>query len=68
MNWKFIISWAVKFTLCLIVYDLTAYLSASRTASFWMALGFLILIAIAESYVQDWWAKRKEKLTKEPQS
>ena len=57
MNWKFIISWTVKFTLCLIVYNLTAYLSARRTASFWMALGFLILIAIAESYVQDWFHK-----------
>lgn len=61
MNWKFIISWTVKFTICLIVYNLTAYLSASHTASFWMALGFLILLAIGESYVQDWWAKRKEK-------
>ncbi len=52
MNWKFIIRWVVTFTVCLVIYNLTA--------SFWMSLGILILLAVAESLVMDWWNKRKE--------
>ena len=53
MNWKFILKWVVTFTVALIIYDLTA--------SFWMSLGILILVAIAESYIIDFIEKRKTK-------
>ena len=53
MNWKFILRWVITFTVCLIIYDLTA--------SFWMSLGILILLAVAESLVIDWWHKRKNR-------
>jgi len=51
MNWKFILRWVITFTVCLVIYDLTG--------SFWMSLGILILLAVAESFVIDWWNKRK---------
>jgi len=51
MNWKFILRWVTTFTVCLIIYNLTA--------SFWMSLGILILLAVVESLVIDWWNKRK---------
>jgi hypothetical protein len=50
MNWRFILRWVITFTVCLVIYDLTA--------SFWMSLGILILLAVAESLVIDWWKKR----------
>ncbi len=53
MNWRFIIKWVVTFTVALVIYNLTA--------SFWMSLGILILLAIAESYVIDFIEKRKAK-------
>ena len=53
MNWRFIIKWVVTFTVALIIYDLTG--------SFWMSLGILILVAIAESYIIDFIDQRKNK-------
>lgn len=53
MNWKFIIKWVVTFTVALIIYDLTG--------SFWMSLGILILVAIAESYIIDFIDQQKNK-------
>ena len=61
MNWKFIISWAVKFALATIVYNFSAKLTNSLWWAFVMALGFLIFIAILESYVIDWIEKWKER-------
>jgi hypothetical protein len=52
MNWKFILRWVITFTVCLVVYDLTA--------SFWMSLGILILLILAENLIMDWWIRRKE--------
>ena len=60
MNWKFIISWTVKFVLCVIVWDIAVWITNSMGLAFFMALGFLILFAIVESYVIDWWEKRRE--------
>jgi hypothetical protein len=60
MNWKFIISWAIKFALCTVVYNLAVGQTGSLWWAFLMALGFLIIIAIAESYVIDWIEKWKE--------
>ncbi|MBO4810214.1 MAG: hypothetical protein J5552_01470 [Prevotella sp.] len=51
MNWKFILRWVITFTVCLIIYDLTA--------SFWMSLGILILLIVAENLIIDWIKKRK---------
>ena len=51
MNWKFILRWVITFTVCLVIYDITG--------SFWMSLGILILLAVVESLVIDWWNKRK---------
>ena len=53
MNWKFILRWVITFTVCLVIYNLTA--------SFWMSLGILILLAVVESLVIDWWNKRKNR-------
>ena len=50
MNWKFILRWVVTFVIVLIVYNLTA--------SFWMSLGILILLAVAEGYLADYLEKR----------
>ena len=61
MNWKFIISWAVKFALATVVYNFAAKLTNSLWWAFVMALGFLIIIAILESYVIDWIEKWKER-------
>jgi hypothetical protein len=61
MNWRFIISWTVKFTICLVVWNLSVWLTNSIGLAFFMALGFLILLAIVESYVIDWMEKKKEK-------
>ena len=52
MNWKFILRWVITFTVCLIIYDITA--------SFWMSLGILILLIVVENLVVDWLKKRKE--------
>ena len=54
MNWRFIVSWVIKFSLCLAVWNLSAWLTNSVGLAFFMALGILILLAIAESYVTDW--------------
>lgn len=54
-------SWTIKFTLSVVVYDLAVAWTASLWWAFLMALGFLMLIAIAESYVVDWIQKYKEK-------
>ena len=53
MNKKFIIKWVVTFTVALTIYNMTG--------SFWMSLGILILVAIAESYVIDFIDQRKNK-------
>lgn len=53
MNRKFILKWVVTFTVALVIYDLTG--------SFWMSLGILILVAIAESYIIDYFEKRRKK-------
>ena len=60
MNWKFIINWTVKFVLCLVVWDISVWITNSMGYAFLMALGFLILIAIAESYITDWLERRHE--------
>lgn len=52
MNWKFIIRMIVTFVIVLIVYNLTG--------SFWMSLGILILLAVAEGYITDFWEKRQK--------
>lgn len=64
MNWKFILSWTAKFALCTVVYNLTVGWTSSLWWAFAMALGFLILFAIAESYVIDWIEAWKEKRRK----
>lgn len=56
MNWRFISKWVITFTVATIVYTLTA--------RFWMALGVMILLAVAEGYVIDWMEKYKEKRNK----
>ena len=53
MNWRFILKWVITFTVALVILDLTG--------SFWMSLGILILIAIAESYALDFIDKYKQK-------
>lgn len=58
MNWKFIISWTLKFVLCVVVWDVSAWLTNSVGLAFFMALGILILLAIAESYITDWIDRR----------
>ncbi len=45
------------------VYNLCVWLTNSAGSAFFMALGFLILLAILESYVIDWieaWKERKK--------
>ena len=61
MNWKFIISWGAKFALATVVWNLAARWTNSVWWAFAMALGFLIFIAILESYVIDWIEKWKER-------
>lgn len=61
MNWKFRIAWAIKFLLATVVYNLAVKFTNSLWWAFLMALGFLILIAIAESYLIDWIEKLKNK-------
>lgn len=61
MNWKFIIGWGIKFALCTVVYNLAAKWTGGPWLAFFMAIGFLIFIAILESYVIDWIEKWKEK-------
>ena len=53
MNWRFISKWVITFTVATIVYTLTG--------RFWMALGIMILLAVAESYVIDYIDRRKAK-------
>ena len=62
MNWKFIISWTLKFVLCVAVWDLSAWLTNSAGLAFFMSLGILILLAIAESYIKDWIERRKSSI------
>ena len=47
------------------VYNLSVWITNSMGLAFFMALGILILMALAESYVIDWWEKRKENRSKE---
>lgn len=61
MNWKFILSWGIKFALCTFVYSWAAGFTNSAWWAFAMALGFLIIIAIFEGYVIDWIEKLKER-------
>ena len=61
MNWKFILSWAVKFALSTVVYSFAAKLTNSLWWAFLMAIGFLIFIAILESYIEEWIEKWREK-------
>lgn len=61
MNWKFIINWTLKFALCILVWDIAVWITNSMGLAFCMALGFLILFAIAESYIKDWLEKRKDQ-------
>lgn len=65
MNWRFILGWVIKFTVCMAVYNLSVWITNSMGLAFFMALGILILMALAESYVIDWWEKRKENRSKE---
>ena len=51
----------IKFVLSMVVYYLAVWKTGSLWWAFAMALGFMILIAIAEAYVIDWIEKRKEK-------
>jgi len=53
MNWKFILRWVLTFVVVLIVYNLTG--------SFWMSLGILILLAVAEGYALEYWEKWHKK-------
>ena len=64
MNWKFILSWAIKFALSTLVFDFALAWTESAWLAFPMALGFLIIIAILESYAIDWIEKWKEKHNK----
>ncbi len=61
MNWKFIINWTVKFCLCMVMWNIALWITNRPGLAFFMALGFLILIAIAESYVKDWLEKRRNE-------
>lgn len=61
MNWKFIISITIKFVICIFVWDVAIWLTNSLGLAFFMALGLLILMAIAESFIKDWWEKRKSE-------
>ena len=61
MNWKFILSWAIKFALSTVVYSFAAKLTNSLWWAFLMAIGFLIFIAILESYIEEWIEKWREK-------
>ena len=63
MNWKFIISWTVKFALCVVVWDIAVWLTNSMGYAFFMALGLLIVLVIIEAYVKSWWEKRREGKT-----
>ena len=53
MNRKVILRWVITFVVCIIVYDLTG--------SFWMSLGILILLAVGEALVINWWERRKAR-------
>lgn len=61
MNWKFILSWGIKFALCVVVWDLALAFTQRVWLASALALGVLILLAIAESYVIDWMEKRRNK-------
>ena len=61
MNWRFILSWAIKFALSTVVFDIALAWTQSAWLAFPMALGFLIIIAIAESYVIDWIRSKKDR-------
>ena len=51
----------LKFVLSMAVYFLAVKQTGSLWWAFLMALGFMILIAIAESYLIDWIERRKER-------
>ena len=63
MNWKFILSWAIKFALSTLVFDFALAWTESAWLAFPMALGFLIFIAIFENYaigwIENWKARNK---------
>lgn len=61
MNWSFILRTTIKFILSMVVYYLAAWKLNSLWWAFVMALGFMILIAIAERHVIDWIEKMKDK-------
>ena len=64
MNWSFILRTTIKFVLSMVVYYLAAWKLNSLWWAFVMALGFMILIAIAEGYVIDWIQKLKDRKEK----
>jgi len=62
MNWRFICKWVVTFSVATFVYNLTLRLTnGGRWTAFFMALGVMILLAVAVGYVIDWIEARKEK-------
>ena len=50
-----------KFILSMVVYFLAAWWLNSVWLAFLMALGFMILLALAESYLIDWLDRRKNR-------
>ena len=64
MNWSFILRTTIKFVLSMVVYYLAVWKLNSLWWAFVMALGFMILIAIAEGYVIDWIQKLKDRKEK----
>jgi len=66
MNWRFICKWVVTFSVATFVYNLTLRLTnGGRWTAFLMALGVMILLAVAVGYVIDWIEARKEKRQEE---
>ncbi len=66
MNWRFICKWVVTFSVATFVYNLTLRLTnGGRWTAFFMALGVMILLAVAVSYCIDWYDARKEKRQEE---
>jgi len=66
MNWRFICKWVVTFSVATFVYNLTLRLTnGGRWTAFFMALGVMILLAVAVGYVIDWIEARKEKRQEE---
>ena len=61
MNWKFKLSWAIKLALITVDFDIALAWTESAWLAFPMALGFLIFIAILESYMIDWIEKWRNR-------